>query len=43
MNNGFEAITDVFGANVFNDKIMRERLPKNVYKSFKQTIRAKNP
>ena len=30
--------TDVFGANVFNDKVMSERLPKGVYKSVKKTI-----
>ena len=30
--------TDVFGSNVFSDKVMRERLPKNVYKSLKKTI-----
>lgn len=31
-------ITYVFGLNVFNDKIMRERLPKDTYKSIKDTI-----
>jgi len=30
--------TEVFGCNVFNDKVMRDRLPKNVYKSLKKTI-----
>ncbi|WP_027191627.1 glutamine synthetase III family protein [Fundidesulfovibrio putealis] len=30
--------TDVFGSNVFNDKVMSERLPKGVYKSLKKTI-----
>ena len=30
--------TDVFGCNVFSDKVMRERLPKHVYKSLKKTI-----
>ncbi len=30
--------TDVFGCNVFSDKVMRERLPKDVYKSLKKTI-----
>jgi len=30
--------TDVFGCHVFNDKVMRERLPKHVYKSLKKTI-----
>lgn len=31
-------ITDIFGSMVFNDSIMRERLPKHIYKSLKQTI-----
>ena len=30
--------TEVFGCNVFNDKVMRERLPKDVYKSLKKTV-----
>jgi len=30
--------TDFFGCNVFNDKVMRERLPKDVYRSLKKTI-----
>ncbi len=30
--------TDIFGCNVFNDRVMRERLPKNVYKSLHKTI-----
>ena len=25
-------VTDIFGSNVFSDKVMRERLPKTVYK-----------
>ena len=25
--------TDIFGSNVFSDKVMKERLPKHVYKS----------
>jgi glutamine synthetase len=29
--------SEVFGANVFNDAMMRERLPKNIYKSFVQS------
>lgn len=28
----------IFGMNVFNDAIMRERLPKNIYKSLRNTI-----
>lgn len=29
---------DIFGAHVFNDSIMRERLPKNTYKILRRTI-----
>ena len=32
------SLTEMFGSNVFNDKVMRERLPKTVYKSLKKTI-----
>ena len=28
----------IFGENVFNDSVMKERLPKSVYKKLKQTI-----
>ena len=28
----------MFGCNVFNDSVMRERLPKAVYKDLKKTI-----
>ncbi len=31
-------VSDSFGSNVFNDKVMRERLPKEVYKSLRKTI-----
>jgi len=30
--------TEIFGSNVFNDKIMKDRLPKAVYKSLRKTI-----
>jgi glutamine synthetase len=30
--------TEIFGSNVFSDKVMKERLPKHVYKSLKNTI-----
>ena len=33
-----EPITKVFGSNVFNESVMRERLPKEVYKSLRKTI-----
>lgn len=29
---------EIFGLNVFNDAVMKERLPKNVYKSLRNTI-----
>lgn len=29
---------DIFGANVFNDAVMKERLPKNTYKALRKTI-----
>jgi len=32
------ALPDVFGANVFSDRLMRERLPKETYKALRQTI-----
>ncbi|MEG2117879.1 MAG: glutamine synthetase III, partial [Clostridia bacterium] len=31
-------IEEIFGINVFSDKIMRERLPDEAYKSLKKTI-----
>jgi len=30
--------TEIFGSNVFNEKIMKDRLPKAVFKSLKKTI-----
>ncbi len=33
-----KCLLDIFGENVFNDKVMQERLPKNVYKKLKKTI-----
>ena len=32
-------VADIFGENVFNDSVMRERLPKKVYQKLKQTLR----
>lgn len=29
---------DIFGANVFNNSVMKERLPKNTYKALRKTI-----
>ncbi|MDR1997627.1 MAG: glutamine synthetase III [Candidatus Margulisbacteria bacterium] len=31
-------ITEIFGSNVFNDKVMKERLPKDTYKAFKKVL-----
>lgn len=31
-------VAAIFGENVFNDKVMQERLPKNVYKKLKKII-----
>lgn len=33
-----EKPTELFGCNVFNDSVMKDRLPKKVYKSLKKTI-----
>ncbi|MBL7187480.1 MAG: glutamine synthetase III [Phycisphaerae bacterium] len=43
MNKPVEPVTDVFGSNVFNDTVMRERLPKDVYRSLKRTIEGNEP
>lgn len=32
------AMADIFGANVFNEAVMRERLPKNVFKALKRAM-----
>ncbi|MBU9888880.1 MAG: glutamine synthetase III [Candidatus Omnitrophica bacterium] len=31
-------VTEIFGSNVFNDRVMKERLPKDTYKALKKTI-----
>ena len=31
-------VTELFGSKVFNDKVMKERLPKETYKALKKTI-----
>ena len=31
-------INEIFGSNVFNDSVMKERLPKATYKALKKTI-----
>ncbi|MGI6014157.1 MAG: glutamine synthetase III [Oscillospiraceae bacterium] len=32
-------VTELFGTNVFNDSVMKERLPKETYRQVQQTIR----
>ena len=43
MNESHTSIIDVFGTNVFNEIVMRERLPKTVYKAFKDCLDASRP
>jgi glutamine synthetase len=43
MNKPGESVTEIFGSNVFNDIVMRSRLPKDVYKSMKKTIEGNEP
>ena len=31
-------VTEIFGKNVFNETVMKERLPKSVFKKLKKTI-----
>lgn len=31
-------VTEIFGENVFSDKVMQERLPKKIYKELRKTI-----
>jgi glutamine synthetase len=44
-SNGNELATTVsmYGSNVFNDSVMRQSLPKEIYKSFRQTIEDGTP
>ena len=30
-------IPEIYGSMVFNDKVMRERLPKDIYKAVRKT------
>lgn len=36
-------VPELFGSLVFNDKVMKERLPKNIYKSLQKTIQSGEP
>ncbi len=38
-NEEYYNVSDIFGENVFNDEVMRERLPKKTYQRLKETIR----
>ncbi|MBU2514016.1 glutamine synthetase III [bacterium] len=38
-----EKITDIFGEQVFNDSVMKERLPEEVYKKLKKTMIEREP
>ena len=38
-----EPVTSIFGANVFSEAVMRERLPEDVYKALKPTIHQGKP
>jgi glutamine synthetase len=31
-------VTEIFGSNVFNDRVMKERLPRDTYKALRKTI-----
>ena len=33
------SVTEMFGKDVFNDAVMRDRLPKSVYKKLKRPLR----
>ena len=33
-----KSVSEIYGSLVFNDRVMRERLPKDVYKAVRKTI-----
>lgn len=43
MSELYDSVADLFGSNVFNEVAMRERLPKDVYKSLKKMIKGNKP
>lgn len=43
MKNSDADIIKLFGINVFNDAIMRQRLPKNIYEQIREMIRGRRP
>ncbi|MBS0191683.1 MAG: glutamine synthetase III [Phycisphaerales bacterium] len=42
MNTG-DVVTQTFGADVFNERVMRQRLPKDVFKRLQRTIKHAEP
>ena len=36
-------IPEIFACNVFNEEVMKNRLPKNVYKALKRTMQNNEP
>ena len=36
-------VTEIFGSNVFNEKVMKQRLPKDIYKALKETVENGTP
>lgn len=38
-----DAVTQTFGADVFNERVMRQRLPKDVFKQLQRTIKHAEP
>ncbi len=36
-------LTELFGSNVFNDRVMKERLPKDIYASLQKSINTDEP
>ena len=43
MEKSYEEVAEVFGSSVFNDAVMSQRLPKDVYKSLKETMAGMQP
>jgi glutamine synthetase len=37
------SVSEVFGSNVFSDAVMRERLPRDVYRAFKKVVQGHQP
>ena len=38
-----KSIPEIYGSLVFNDKVMREKLPKDIYKALRKTIENNTP